>query len=71
MSPSPLSPRLLKGAIVAIDLATSRHSTIVFQYNPETIMRLQEPQWPEAKGAVLPGCALHRHPGDYRKPPTG
>jgi hypothetical protein len=44
MSPSPLSPRLLKGAIVAIDLATSRHSTIVFQYNPETVKRSLEPQ---------------------------
>jgi len=44
MSPSPLSPRLLKGAIVAIDLATSGHSTIVFQYNPETVKRSLEPQ---------------------------
>lgn len=27
--------RLLKGAIVAVDLATSRQTTIAFQYNPE------------------------------------
>jgi hypothetical protein len=39
MSPSPLSPRLLKGAIVAVDLATSRQTTIAFQYNPETLSR--------------------------------
>ncbi len=44
MSPSPLSPRLLKGAIVIINLATAGRSTIVFQYNPETLKRSLEPQ---------------------------
>jgi hypothetical protein len=44
MSPSPLSPRLLKGAIVAINPATAGRSTIVFQYNPETLKRSLEPQ---------------------------
>jgi hypothetical protein len=43
MSPSPLSPRLLKGAIVAIDLATSQQTTIAFQYNPETVTRTLTP----------------------------
>jgi hypothetical protein len=46
MSPSPLSPRLLKGAIVAIDLATSKQTTIAFQYNPETLSRTLTPQRP-------------------------
>ena len=46
MSPSPLSPRLLKGAIVAIDPATSKQTTIAFQYNPETLSRTLTPQTP-------------------------
>ena len=43
-------PRLLKGAIVAIDPATSGRSTIVFQYNPETVKRSLEPQLAGAEG---------------------
>ena len=37
-------PRLLKGAIVAINPAAGGRSTIVFQYNPETVKRSLEPQ---------------------------
>ena len=37
-------PRLLKGAIVAIAMDMSGRSTIVFQYNPETLKRSLEPQ---------------------------
>jgi hypothetical protein len=37
-------PRLLKGAIVAIDPAGGGRRTIVFQYNPETLKRSLEPQ---------------------------
>jgi hypothetical protein len=37
-------PRLLKGAIVAIDPSGAGRSTIVFQYNPETLKRTLEPQ---------------------------
>jgi hypothetical protein len=44
MSSSPLSPRLLKGAIVAIDPATSKQTTIPFQYNPETLTRTLTPR---------------------------
>jgi hypothetical protein len=43
-------PRLLKGAIVAIDPAASRRSTIVFQYNPETLKRSLEPQLAGGQG---------------------
>jgi hypothetical protein len=43
-------PRLLKGAIVAIDPATSGRSTIVFQYNPETVKRSLEPQLAGGEG---------------------
>jgi hypothetical protein len=38
------SPQFLKGAIVAIDVATSRKSTIVLQYNPESLARTIAPQ---------------------------
>lgn len=44
MTTYPPGPRLLKGAIVAIDLATNQRSTIVFQYNPETLSRSLQPQ---------------------------
>lgn len=40
MTTFPGSPRLLKGAIVALDPSTNRVvSTIAFQYNPETLSR--------------------------------
>ena len=44
MTTYPPGPRLLKGAIVAIDLATNQRSAIVFQYNPETLSRSLQPQ---------------------------
>ena len=39
MSAFPNSPRLLKGAIVGIDLFNPLASIIVFQYNPESLTR--------------------------------
>lgn len=39
MTSSPISPRLLKGAIVSIDLASPVPAVIVFQYNPDTLTR--------------------------------
>ena len=44
MSYSPLSPQMLKGAIVAIDPDTAKPSTILFQYNPEGVKRSLKPQ---------------------------
>jgi hypothetical protein len=46
-------PRLLKGAIVAVDLASSKQTTIAFQYNPETLTRTLTPRQtaePQQKG---------------------
>jgi hypothetical protein len=37
-------PRLLKGAIVGIDLFNPLASVIMFQYNPETLTRTLQPQ---------------------------
>jgi hypothetical protein len=39
MTTFPGSPRLLKGAIVGIDLLNPISSVVVFQYNPETLTR--------------------------------
>jgi hypothetical protein len=41
----PGSPKLPKGAIVAVDSSTNRVvSTVTFQYNPETLTRTLQPQ---------------------------
>jgi hypothetical protein len=43
MSTSPLAPRLLRGAIVSVDLGAPVPSVIVFQYNPDTLTRTIQP----------------------------
>ena len=44
MTTFPGSPRLLKGAIVGIDLFNPLSSAIAFQYNPDTLTRTLQPQ---------------------------
>jgi len=44
MTTFPGSPRLLKGAIVGIDLFNPLASVIVFQYNPDTLTRTLQAQ---------------------------
>lgn len=44
MTTLPTSPRLLKGAIVGLDLFGPPASVIVFQYNPETLTRSLQAQ---------------------------
>ncbi len=44
MSTYPNGPRLLKGAIVGIDLFNPLASVIMFQYNPDTLTRTLQPQ---------------------------
>jgi len=39
MTASPLSPRLLKGALVSLDITSPIPQVIVFQYNPDTLTR--------------------------------
>jgi hypothetical protein len=46
MSTFPNSPRLMKGAIVGIDLANPVAGITVFQYNPETMTRKLQAQSP-------------------------
>lgn len=50
------SPRIQKGAIVGVDVANPLASTIVFQYNPETLTRTLTAQSAGEGGA--PGEAL-------------
>jgi hypothetical protein len=38
----PGSPRLLKGALVSVDLDTARKHVILFQYNPDTMTQRLE-----------------------------
>jgi hypothetical protein len=40
MTTFPGSPRLMKGTIISIDPLNPVASVIVFQYNPDTLMRM-------------------------------
>lgn len=51
MTTFPRSPRLLKGAIVGIDIFNPLASVIVFQYNPLQLTRRLEPQVLKTSGA--------------------
>lgn len=44
MSQSPISPRLVKGAIVGFDIANPLASIAIFQYNPDTLTRSLQAQ---------------------------
>jgi hypothetical protein len=50
MSTFPGSPRLLKGAIVAVDPLIPIPNVVVFQYNPDTMTRRLEPRAVSAEG---------------------
>jgi hypothetical protein len=44
------SPKILKGAIIGIDIFNPLASIIVFQYNPEQVTRSIDPQYAESGG---------------------
>ncbi|MBI9048806.1 MAG: hypothetical protein JEZ00_05290 [Anaerolineaceae bacterium] len=44
MSPTPISPRLIKGAIIGIDVTNPVASITIFQYNPDTLTRTLQAQ---------------------------
>lgn len=46
----PGSPKILKGAIVSIDIFNPISSIVVFQYNPEQLSRSLDPQYGESGG---------------------
>ena len=61
------SPRLLKGAIVAIDAFNPLASVIVFQYNPESLNRTLQPQ---SSGAESGGGGNRAEPLRLNGPPV-
>jgi hypothetical protein len=50
MSAFPNSPRLLKGALIGVDLLNPLGRVVVFQYNPDTMTRKLEPRAVAAEG---------------------
>ncbi len=50
MTDFPRSPKILKGAIVGLDLFNPLASVVVFQYNPAQLSRSLEPQYAESGG---------------------
>ena len=56
-------PKLLKGAIIAIDLTTSKQTAIVFQYNPEKLTRTIKPGQMEPSGAERQRAMALRYKG--------
>ncbi len=54
MTTFPGSPRLLKGAIVGLDPFNPVASVIVFQYNPDTMMRWPDAPAVDGEGAISP-----------------
>lgn len=47
---APIFPRLIKGALIGIDIFNPLASVVVFQYNPDTMTRRLEPRGPGGEG---------------------
>lgn len=67
MTASPLSPRLLKGALVSVDLASPIPTVIVFQYNPETLTRQLKARGMQGEGAKGDAMRLNGAPEETIK----
>lgn len=64
MTTFPGSPRILKGAIVGLDLFNPLASVAVFQYNPEQISRSISPQYSQAGGGQAEALRLTGPPAE-------
>lgn len=64
MTTFPGSPRILKGAIVGIDIFNPVSSVAVFQYNPEQISRSVTPSYSEAGGGRAEPLRLQGPPAE-------
>jgi hypothetical protein len=64
MSGFPGSPKVLKGAIVGLDLFNPLSSVAIFQYNPEQISRSLAPQYSEAGGGRAEALRLAGPPAE-------
>ena len=62
MTTFPGSPKLIKGAIVGLDLFNPIPSVIVFQYNPATLTRTLTPQAMAGQGAASEALRLQGAP---------
>lgn len=67
MTSSPIAPRLLKGAIVSIDLATPIPTVIVFQYNPDSLTRQLKARGMQGDGARGDATRLNGPPEETIK----
>jgi hypothetical protein len=67
MTASPLSPRLLKGALVSVDLASPIPTVIIFQYNPETLTRQLKARGMQGEGAKGDAMRLNGAPEETIK----
>lgn len=64
MTTFPGSPRILKGAIVGIDIFNPVSSVAVFQYNPEQLSRSVAPRYSEAAGGRAEPLRLQGPPAE-------
>lgn len=62
MTSFPGSPKVLKGAIVGIDIFNPISSVALFQYNPEQLTRSLDPQYSEAGGGRAEALRLQGPP---------
>ena len=67
MIASPLAPRLLKGALVSVDLASPIPTVIIFQYNPETLTRQLKARGMQGEGAKGDAMRLNGAPEETIK----
>ena len=67
MTASPLAPRLLKGALVSVDLASPIPTVIIFQYNPETLTRQLKARGMQGEGAKGDAMRLNGAPEETIK----
>lgn len=64
MTSFPLSPKILKGAIVGVDVFNPVASVAIFQYNPEQISRSLTPAFSEAGGGRAEALRLSGPPAE-------
>ncbi len=62
MTSSSRSPRMLRGALVSVDVFNPVPSTILFQYNPDTLTRSLQAQGPSDNGARPEALRLNGAP---------
>lgn len=61
------TPRLIKGAIIGVDLFNPIASVVIFQYNPETVTRTLQPQGAGDSGARAEAMRLKGAPIETMK----